>query len=569
MSTFPLDTLRHSASHILAAAVLEMFPEAKLGTGPATDDGFYYDFALPRPLVPEDLVLIEKKMKHLIKQNTAFERYEEPVAKARAFLEKIDQTFKIEIVDDLATRGETSVSFYKNGTFVDLCAGPHVDKTGAVKAVKLTKIGGSYWRGDATKPAMQRIYGVAFASDEELKLYEKRIEEAKKRDHRELGRKLDLFSFHEEAPGAVFWRPRGKFLYDAVIGAMRAENTKRGYVEISTPIVLSSELWHRSGHYDNFKENMYFTNFEEREFAVKPMNCPGGCLMFSERIPSYRELPLRNAEFGTVHRLELSGVLHGLLRVRQFTQDDAHIFCTPEQLTAEIEGVIDYTLSVYKLFGFTDFSLFIATRPAKSIGSDEVWEMATKALTDALAAHKLEYGVKEGEGAFYGPKIEFNVRDALGRNWQLGTCQVDFSMPNRFELEYIGADGEKHRPVMLHRAIVGSLERFIGVLLEHTAGELPLFLAAEEARLIPVAADFLPACEAFAHTLKAAGVRVTIDASNESLGKKVRNGEMQKIPYLLVVGEKEAAAKTATIRQRGVEAQRVVTAAEFVKEIRE
>jgi threonyl-tRNA synthetase len=574
MSDSNLETLRHSASHILAAAVLDMFPEAKLGTGPATADGFYYDFQLPRSLIPEDLPLLEKKMKHLIKQNQKFERSEEPIEQAREFFQKLGQNFKVEIIDELEKKGETVASFYKNGNFVDLCAGPHIDNTNKLKAFKLTKISGSYWRGDAERPAMQRIYGVAFDSAEELASWEKLLEEAKKRDHRELGKKLQLFSFHEESPGAAFWHPRGKFLYDAVVGYMRAQNEARGYEEVMTPIVLSSELWKRSGHYDNFKENMYFTQFEERELAVKPMNCPGGCLMFGERLPSYRELPIKAAEFGTVHRLELSGVLHGLLRVRQFTQDDAHVFCTPDQLQAEIEAIVEYTLAVYQHFGFNDFELFIATRPEKSLGSDEIWEKATSALEGALTARKMDFKVKAGEGAFYGPKIEFNVKDALGRNWQLGTCQVDFSMPARFELSYIGEDGEKHQPVMLHRAIVGSLERFIGVLIEHTGGALPAWLCAEQARFIPVAQEFIPVCEEMAAELKKAGIRAIVDASTDSLGKKVRNGEQMKIPYLLVVGEKEAQAKSVTVRERlpagrqgEPEAQETLTVAEFVKKL--
>jgi threonyl-tRNA synthetase len=562
-----LETLRHSTSHILAAAVLEMFPDAKLGIGPAIAEGFYYDFELPRSLIPEDLPLLEKKMKHIIKQNPKFEKYEEPIAEAEKFLKKINQNYKVELAADLKEKGETEASFYKTGNFVDLCAGPHIEKASDIKAFKLTKIAGSYWKGDSTRPQLQRIYGVVFGSEAELKEWETQQREAEKRDHRKLGKQLDLYTFHEEAPGSAFWHPRGKFIYDAVVSFMRSENTKRGYKEVMTPIVLSSELWKKSGHYDNFKNNMYFTNFEEREFAVKPMNCPGGCLMFGERIPSYRELPIKASEFGIVHRCELSGVLHGLLRVRQFTQDDAHVFCTPKQLTEEIEAIIDYTLDVYKHFGFKDFEMFIATRPEKSIGSDEVWEMATKALMNALENRKLKFKIKEGEGAFYGPKIEFNVKDALKRNWQLGTCQVDFSMPERFELNYVGEDGEKHRPVMLHRAIVGSLERFIGVFVEHTSGEFPAWIAPEQARLIPVAAEFNAACEKFAEELRSLGVRVEIDTSNDSLGKKVRNGEMLKIPYLLVVGEKEAKAKTVTVRERGVEKQETLKLAEFAAKL--
>ncbi len=562
-----LETLRHSASHVLAAAVLEMFPDAQLGIGPAIEEGFYYDFLLPRTLIPEDLALLEKKMKHLVKQNLKFEKYEEPIEEAEKFLKKTKQTLKLELVADLKKEGEQKVSFYKTGDFVDLCRGPHVDSTNELKALKLTKIAGSYWRGDSERPQLQRIYGVVFGSEKELKEWEETMREAAKRDHRELGRKLDLFSFHVEAPGAAFWHSRGKFLYDRVIDFMRAENEQRGYAEIATPIVLSADLWRQSGHYDNFNNNMYFTEFEEREFAVKPMNCPGGCQLFGERIPSYRELPIRNAEFGIVHRLELSGVLHGLLRVRQFTQDDAHVFCTPEQLEEEIAKIIDYTLDVYKHFGFEDFEMFIATKPEKAIGSDEIWKMATKALESAMKNRKMKFGVKEGEGAFYGPKIEFNVKDALGRNWQLGTCQVDFSMPERFDLNYIGEDGEKRRPVMLHRAIVGSIERFIGVLIEHTACDLPHELLPEVARVIPVATEFLGAAEKFVDELKAKNVRVGLDSSNDSLSKKIRNGELMKIPFLLVVGEKEVKEKKVTVRERGKKEQQTLSLNEFVEKV--
>ena len=564
-----LETLRHSASHVLAAAVMEMFPDAKLGIGPAIEGGFYYDFLLPRTLIPEDLPLIEKKMQHLIKQNLKFEKYEEPIDAAEEFLKKTDQTLKIELVAELKEEGEKKVSFYKTGDFVDLCTGPHVESTNKLKAVKLTHISGSYWRGDSDRVQLQRIYGVAFASKDELKEWEERMKEAAKRDHRELGKKLDLFSFHPEAPGAAFWHPRGKFVYDRLLAYMRSENEQRGYQEISTPIVLSSELWKQSGHYENFKENMYFTEFEERDFAVKPMNCPGGCLLFSERTPSYRELPIRNADFGILHRLELSGVLHGLLRVREFRQDDAHIFCTPEQLEAEIIAIIKYTTDVYKHFGFDDYELFIATKPEKkAIGDAEVWDKATKALESAMKKLKLKWQVKEGEGAFYGPKIEFNVKDAIGRNWQLGTCQIDFNLPERFDLNYIAEDSEKHRPVMIHRAIVGSLERFLGVLIEHTAGELPLDLQPEQARIIPVAAEFLKAAEKFAAEVKAEGIRVGIDRSSDSLSKKIRNGELMKIPYLLVVGEKEAKGGKLTVRERGKKEQKTIAVEKFVKNLK-
>ena len=561
-----LATLRHSASHVLAAAVLEMFPDAKLGIGPAIEGGFYYDFLLPRTLIPEDLILIEKKMQHLIKQNLKFEKYEEPIEEAEKFLKKTEQILKLELVADLKKEGETKVSFFRTGDFVDLCRGPHIDSTNKLKAVKLTHISGSYWRGDSDRVQLQRIYGVAFSSKDDLKKWEEQMREAAKRDHRELGRKLDLFSFHPEAPGAAFWHPRGKFIYDALLNFMKAENEKRGYSEISTPIVLSSELWKQSGHYENFRENMYFTESEEREFAVKPMNCPGGCLLFAERTPSYRELPILNAEFGVVHRLEMSGVLHGLLRVREFRQDDAHVFCTPEQLEDEIVKIIEYTTAVYEHFGFENYELFLATRPPKkAIGADEIWEKSTAALENAMRKLNLKWGVKEGEGAFYGPKIEFNVKDAIGRNWQLGTCQIDFNLPERFDLNFVGADGEKKRPVMIHRAIIGSFERFLAVLLEHTAGDLPLEMQSEVARIVPVAAEFLDAAEKFAEELRAKKIRVGVDDSNDSLSKKVRNGELMKIPFLLVVGESEAKSGKLTVRTRGKKEQETASIEEFAK----
>ena len=552
-------TIRHSAAHLLAAAVLELFPEAKLGTGPAIEGGFYYDFELPRTLQPEDLILLQKKMQQLIKQNLAFIESKVSIEVARKKLKKTQQRFKLELLADLQKAGLRTVSFYKVGAFEDLCAGPHVARTTRLAAFKLTKIAGSYWRGEAQNPRMQRIYGVAFEQRAELAKWEELQREARKRDHRRLGERLGLFTFHEAAPGSVFWSPRGKFVYEGLIQALRAENSTRGYQEIKTPTILSSQLWRKSGHYENFQENMYFTKFEGREFAVKPMNCPGCCLLLGERKLSYRELPLRLAEFGTVHRLELSGVLHGLLRVREFTQDDAHIFCLPEQLEAEIEGIIEYTLAVYRKFGFREFEIFLATRPAKALGSEALWRRATLALKRALKRQKIKYGVKEGEGAFYGPKIEFNVRDALRRNWQLGTCQIDFNLPERFDLSFVARQGQSARPVLIHRAIVGSLERFLAILIEHTAGELPLNLQPELARFIPVAVDFLPQVRKVFKEFRAYGQRVRLADSADSLGKKIRAGEMAKVPFLVVVGEKELNAGKLTVRVRGEERQRFLS----------
>lgn len=560
-SKIPLATLRHSAAHLLAAAVLDMFPEAQLGVGPAIDNGFYYDFQLPRTLQPADFLLLEKKIKHLIKQNLPFTRTEVSLATARKKLTQTNQKFKLELLDDLAQKGHKKVSFYQVGQFEDLCAGPHLSHTGKLKAFKLTKIAGSYWRGDPTKAQLQRIYGLAFEQPAELQKWLTLQKEAQKRDHRKLGEKLGLFSFHEAAPGSVFWHPKGKFIYDSLINYLRQTNTTRGYQEIKTPLILSSELWKKSGHYGNFRENMYFTSFENREFAVKPMNCPGCCLMFGEKKPSYRELPLRLAEFGTVERLELSGVMHGLLRVREFTQDDAHIFCLPNQLQSEIERIIDYTLATYRKFNFTEFEIFLATRPAKALGSAKIWQTATAALEKALQKQKIKYGIKTGEGAFYGPKIEFNVRDALQRNWQLGTCQIDFNLPERFDLNFINAQGLAKRPVLIHRAIVGSLERFLGILLEHTAGELPHFLQPELLRFIPVSHELLPKIQKIWHQFTEFAPRVTLADSADSLSKKIRTGEIAKIPFLVVVGEKELQSNKLTVRVRGEDKQRVLSLA--------
>ena len=558
---------RHSCAHLLAGAVLDIFPEAKFAIGPAIENGFYYDFELPRTLIPEDLPLIEKRMRHVTKQNIKFEKYDEPIDQALKFLHETKQNYKAELVSDLKKQGTETVSFYKSGNFVDLCKGPHVEHSGQIGAFKLTHIAGAYWRGDEKRPMLQRIYGIAFPTEEELKTYLQTIEEAKKRDHRELGKKLDLFSFHEAAPGATFWHPRGKFIFDAVVNFMRKENDKRNYTEVATPIVLSSDLWKKSGHYENFKENMYFTEFEKREFAVKPMNCPGGCLLFAERSPSYRELPIKMSEFGIVHRLELSGVLHGLLRVRQFTQDDAHVYCAPEQLEEQILEIVNYTLETYRSFGFTEIKLFLATRPEKSIGSDENWEKATTALENAVKKTKLDCGIKAGEGAFYGPKIEFNVKDALGRNWQLGTCQIDFNLPVRFGLQYVGSDGNKHEPAMIHRAIVGSIERFLGILIEHTAGALPTWLAPEQVRILPVSEHFFAYADQVLEELKNAGWRTTIDKNTESLGKKIRSAELMKIPYMLVVGEKETQEKTVTVRDYATKKQEVVELEKLAKQL--
>src|SRR3989344_1384473 len=477
-----------------------------------------------------------------------------------------DQPFKLELIEELEKTGN-KISIYKSGYFTDLCAGPHIESAKEIDpdAFKLTKVAGAYWRGSEKNKMLTRIYGVAFETKKELDDYLTMMEEAEKRDHRKLGKELDLFSFHQEGPGFPFWHPKGTMLYNELKNFIRKENEKRGYGEVMTPIILSKELWVTSGHWDKFRDNMYFSKIEEQEMSIKPMNCPGGMLIYKEGMHSYRDLPLRYSEFGLVHRHELSGVLHGLLRVRAFTQDDAHSYCTEEQLNNEIIGMVDYALDIYKTFGFNEYEIFIATKPEKHIGNDEVWELATGALTKSLKEKKLEYKIKEGEGAFYGPKIEFNIKDAIGRNWQMGTIQVDFSMPGRFNAEYIDKEGNKNTPVMVHRAILGSLERFIGVLIEHYSGSFPVWLSPVQALVIPVSEKFNDYGEKVLTELKDAGIRADIDKSNETLGKKIRAGKTQKIPYLLVVGEKEKEAETVAVNFRDKKEQETMPVDNFAR----
>lgn len=553
-----IEKIRHSLAHLLAMAVLEKFPEAKLGIGPVIENGFYYDFS-GIEISPEDLPKIEKKMRELIKENIKFEREEISSKKAKEIFK--NQSFKLELIDDLVIGRKLSVvSVYKSGDFIDLCAGPHVKSTlqlssGQAKGInpdafKLTKIAGAYWRGSEKNPMLTRIYGLAFESKEELENYLKMMEEAEKRDHRKIGKDLELFSFHEEGPGFPFWHPKGMMLYKELEDFIREENEKRGYKEIKTPPILNKKLWETSGHWEKFKENMYFTEIDGQEFAVKPMNCPGGLLIYKEGLHSYRDLAIRFSEFGLVHRHELSGVLHGLFRVRSFTQDDAHVFCTPEQLEKEITSMVDYAMEVYKTFGFNEYDIFIATRPEKYIGDEKVWDKATKALENSLISKKIKYKIKEGEGAFYGPKIEFDVKDAITRNWQLGTIQVDFSMPERFSATYIDEKGSKQTPVMVHRAILGSLERFIGILIEHYSGALPLWLSPIQVIMIPVSEKFNDYANFINQQLTTNNIRTKLSDENETLGKRIRNAELQKIPYILVVGEKEKVAGTVAVRSR-------------------
>lgn len=525
----------------------KVFPEAKLAIGPAIEDGFYYDFAVPRAFTPEDLEKISAEMDKIIAADLPFERREISRAQALAFFREKGENYKVELIEDLPA--EAVISLYRQGDFVDLCAGPHVPSTGYIKAFKLLSVAGAYWRGDEKREMLQRIYGTAFASAEELAEHLRLLEEAARRDHRKLGRELDLFSIQEEGPGFPFFHPKGMILRNELEAFWREEHRRRGYDEIRTPIILSQELWQRSGHWDHYRENMYFTEIDGRGFAIKPMNCPGGILVYKSRAHSYREFPIRLAEMGLVHRHERAGVLHGLMRVRCFTQDDAHIFMLPSQITEEIKGVIDLITYIYSVFGFS-YQVELSTKPENAMGSDEVWEEATSALRQALEQAGMEYKVNEGDGAFYGPKIDFHLRDCLGRTWQCGTIQLDFLMPERFNLEYIGEDGDKHRPVMIHRTVLGSIERFIGILIEHHAGAFPTWLAPVQARVLPITDRQLPYARHVAADLTAQGVRAEVDERNEKIGHKIRDAQLQRIPYMLVVGDKEMAQDAVAVRHR-------------------
>lgn len=543
----------HSSAHVLAQAVKRIFPKAQLTFGPVTEHGpgfFYYDIFLEeKSISQEDLSVIEGEMNKIVSESLPVSRHVYDRDVAIKEFEAMGEIFKAQIVGDIP-QGE-KITVYKQGEFQDLCRGPHVSNTSILGNFKLTAISGAYWKGDSNGPMLQRIYGISFATEKELKSHLHRIEEAKKRDHRVIGKELDLFSFHDEAAGMPFYHPKGTVIFNTLQSYIRSECDKRGYDELRTPTVLSDELWVRSGHYENFKENMYFTKVDERGFAIKPMNCPGSTLVYKTHSRSYRDLPLKLAELGLVHRHELSGVLHGLFRVRAFTQDDAHVFCTPDQLTLQVEDIIRFTLDVYKKFGFDKVNIFVATRPAKSMGSDEIWNKATSSLIDSIGKLNLHYKIKEGEGAFYGPKIEFNVEDSLERNWQLGTVQVDFSMPERFELEFTGSDGNKHRPVMIHRAILGSIERFMGIIIEHYAGKFPLWLSPVQVRVMNVSESSIDYAREVVQNLKQAGVRADFDFRDEKIGYKIREFNSQKINYALIIGDKEAAEKTLSIRERG------------------
>ena len=546
-----LEILRHSTAHLLAYAVKELFPDAQVTIGPVIEDGFYYDFSYKRPFTPDDLAAIEKRMAELAKRDEAVVRELMPRDDAVAYFEGLGEHYKAEIIASIPS--DEPISLYREGGFTDLCRGPHVPSTGRLRVFKLTKLAGAYWRGDSKNEMLQRIYGTAWAKKEDLDAYLHRIEEAEKRDHRRLGRALDLFHLQDEAPGMVFWHPKGWSIWQQVEQYMRRVYQDNGYQEVRGPQILDRSLWERSGHWQNYKDNMFTTESEKRDFAIKPMNCPGHILIFNSDLRSYRDLPLRYGEFGACHRNEPSGALHGIMRVRAFTQDDGHIFCEPAQIQPECVAFHKLSLAVYRDFGFEDIVVKLALRPTPRIGSDEQWDRAEEALRDALRASGAQWQELPGEGAFYGPKIEYHLKDSIGRSWQVGTMQVDFQLPGRLGAEYVAEDNTRKVPVMLHRAIVGSMERFIGILIEHHAGALPLWLAPLQAVVLTITDRVAPYAQEVTAALKAAGIRALADLRNEKITYKIREHSLQKLPYQLVIGDKEAQAKTVAVRTRGGE----------------
>ncbi|WP_434778849.1 threonine--tRNA ligase [Neisseria sp. Ec49-e6-T10] len=544
-----LSIIRHSTAHLLAFAVKELFPDAQVTIGPEIEDGFYYDFSYKRPFTPDDLAIIEKKMHELAKADYPVERYELPRDEAIKFFNDLGEHYKAKIIEDIP-QGAV-LSLYREGSFTDLCRGPHVPSTGKLKVFKLLKVAGAYWRGNSDNEMLQRIYGTAWAKKEDLADYLYRIEEAEKRDHRKLGKQLDLFHLQDEAPGMVFWHPKGWSLWQSIEQYMRQELTNAGYQEIRTPMVMDRVLWEKSGHWENYHENMFITESEKRDYAVKPMNCPGHIQVFNQGLRSYRDLPMRLAEFGSCHRNEPSGALHGLMRVRGFVQDDAHIFCTPEQVEAEVQSFNHLLMRVYQQFGFNEVSIKLSLRPEKRSGSDEVWDLAEQGLRDALSSCGLEWEELPGEGAFYGPKIEYHIKDALGRSWQCGTLQLDFVLPDRLSAEYVAEDNSRKMPVMLHRAVLGSLERFIGILIEHYAGAFPLWLAPVQMMIMNITEAQSDYCREIAQKFKEAGFRVELDLRNEKIGYKIREHSLQRVPYQLVIGEQEKQAGKIAIRHKG------------------
>ena len=542
-------TYWHTCSHVLAQAMKRLHPEVKLAIGPAIENGFYYDFDTPEPFSETQLAELEAEMRKICKEKLKPERFELPRAEAIQFMEEKGEPYKVELIHDLPE--DATISFYKQGEFTDLCAGPHLDSTGRIKgnAIKLTACNAAYWRGDSNRQTLQRIYGIAFPKKDELDEYLARIEEAKKRDHRKLGKELGLFMMTEEGPGFPFFLPKGMTLKNTLLEYWRECHKRYGYVEISTPIILNQDLWHRSGHWDHYKDNMYTTVIDGEDYAVKPMNCPGGMLVYKNEPHSYRDLPLRMAELGLVHRHEMSGALHGLFRVRCFTQDDAHIFMTPDQMKEEIKGVVRIFDEIYSTFGLT-YQIELSTMPEDHMGEEKVWQFAEETLQAAIQEMGKDFILNPGDGAFYGPKLDFHLADSLGRTWQCGTIQLDFQMPERFELEYVGEDGEKHRPVMIHRALLGSIERFIGVITEHFAGAFPTWLSPVQVKVLPITDRAAAYADQVAAQLDQAGYRVEVDHRNEKIGKKIREAQLEKIPYMLVVGDKEAESGQVAVRAR-------------------
>ncbi len=559
-----LDVYRHTCAHVLAQALKNIYPTCSLAIGPVIENGFYYDIDFNTPITMDDLAKIETEMQKIIKAKTPIERFELPRAEALKLMQKYGEKYKVELINDLPE--DSVISFYKQGSFTDLCRGPHLPNTGKIKAFKLVSIAGAYWRGNEKNKMLTRIYGVAFPKKEELEAHFTMLEEAKKRDHIKLGKELKLFALLNEGKGFPFFLPNGMTLKNTLVDFWRELHRKEGYVEIQTPIILTRTLWENSGHWDHYKDNMYTTVIDEEDCAVKPMNCPGGMLVYKLSPHSYKDLPLRMAEMGMVHRHEKSGQLHGLFRVRCFTQDDAHIFMLPEQIKDEIKGVIHLTDKIYSQFGFK-YKIELSTRPENSMGSEEDWNIATDALKAALDELGRAYEINEGDGAFYGPKIDFHLEDSIGRTWQCGTIQLDFQMPQRFDLEYVGEDGQKHRPIMIHRAIFGSIERFIGILIEHFAGKFPLWLAPTQVKILPITDRTLGYANEVCKQLADAGIRCEVDKRNEKIGYKIREAKMEKVPYVLVVGDKEAEDGTVNVNKRGVEEKDTVKLDKFIKKV--
>ena len=561
-------TYWHTCSHILAQAVKRLYPEVKLAIGPSIDEGFYYDMDSPFPFTPEILEKLEGEMRKICKEKLKLERFELPREEALKFMEEKGEPYKVELIHDLPE--DAHISFYKQGEFTDLCAGPHLDSTGRVKgnAIKLTACNAAYWRGDSNRQTLQRIYGVAFPKKEELDAYLERLEEAKRRDHRKLGKELGLFMMADEGPGFPFFLPKGMVLKNTLLDYWRKCHKRYGYVEISTPIILNQELWHRSGHWDHYKDNMYTTVIDGEDYAIKPMNCPGGMLVYKNEPHSYRDLPLRMAELGLVHRHEMSGALHGLFRVRCFTQDDAHIFMTPTQMKDEIKNVVKLFDEIYSTFGLT-YQIELSTMPEDHMGDEKDWKFAEDTLQAAITEMGKDFVINAGDGAFYGPKLDFHLADSLGRTWQCGTIQLDFQMPERFELEYVGEDGEKHRPVMIHRALLGSIERFIGVITEHFAGAFPAWLSPVQVKILPVTDRAIEYAKTTAAQLDSEGFRVEVDERNEKIGKKIREATLEKVPFMLVVGDRDMEAGTVSVRTRGGEDLGAMPPADFAAKLHE